>query len=241
MPSDKDQERSNSGEPVRRQSGQLVADVPKNSGDHEAIHAHVEKHLGPVENVMQEVVGDTVRIDVLHVPPTDTRPVHTLVTSGMSDRPMAVPSGTNSPRYLELMMTLPRTWRFGNDVKDDARWTWPIRQLKSLARMPHSHNTWLGWGHTVPNDEPAKPLAPNTKLCGAIIVPSLLVTEEFFELKIAAHTIAFFSVVPLYQEEMQLKVDKGADALFEKLIDAGIKDLIEPNRRNVAKKRFGFF
>jgi Suppressor of fused protein (SUFU) len=238
VPSDQDSEHSKSGEPTRIH---LVADVPRRASDHEAIRAHVEKHLGPVANVMQEVVGDTIRIDVLHVPPTDTRPVHTLVTTGMSDRPMAVPAGTKAPRYLELMMTLPGSWQLGEDVKNDARWAWPIRQLKTLARYPHAHKTWLGWGHTVPNDQPPQPLAPGTKLCGAIIVPSLLVPEEFFELSIAAHSIAFFSAVPLYEEEMRLKQDRGANALFEKLIDAGVKDLVEPKRRNVAKRLFGLF
>ena len=237
MPSDNDQERSPSGVQIHRHN-EKVSQFPAHSQDMQAIEAHVEKHLGPISNVLREVASDAVHIDVLHVPPTETRPVHTLVTMGMSARPMPVPSGVDSPRYLELMMTLPRSWRV-NEADD--RWSWPIRQLKFLARMPHLYKTWLGWGHTVPNDDPPKPLAPNTKLCGAIIVPSLLVPEDFFELKIAAHTIAFFGVVPLYKEEMQLKLDRGADVLFEKLIDAGIKDLIDPSRRNVAKKRFGFF
>lgn len=209
--------------------------------DHAAIEAHIANHLGEIANVLREVATEGIHIDVLHVPPTDTRPVHTLVTLGMSDREMAVPSGTDSPPYLELMMTLPRSWRFGDSVKNDERWYWPIRQLQALARMPHVHKTWLGWGHTVPNDDPPKPFAPNTKQCGAVIVPSLLVPEDFFELKLRARTIAFFGVVPLYKEEMQLKVEQGAAALFSKLIDAGIKDLVDPDRRNVAKKRFGLF
>lgn len=240
MPTDKDQEHSPSGSPIFRHSEQVSA-APEFSKDEQAIQAHVEKHLGPIASVFHEIVSDAVHIDVLHVPPTETRPVHTLVTMGMSARPMTVPSGVDSPRYLELMMTLPRTWRFGEEVKDDERWYWPIRQLKFLARMPHLYKTWLGWGHTVPNDDPPQPLAPNTQLCGAIIVPSLLVPEDFFELKISAHTIAFFGVVPLYKEEMQIKLDKGTDVLFGKLIDAGIKDLVDPGRRNVAKKRFGLF
>jgi hypothetical protein len=241
VPPDKEQEHSRAGAPMYRHDEQVVVDARKYSPDQKAIQDHVEKHLGKIENVSHEIVSDAVHIDILHVPPTVTRPLHTLVTMGMSARPMAVPSGTNSPKYLELMMTLPRSWKIGNDAKEDERWYWPIRQLKSLARMPHIYKTWLGWGHTVPNDDPPQPLAKNTKLCGAIIVPSLLVPEDFYELKIAEHTIAFFGVVPLYKEELQLKLDKSADVLFEKLIDAGIKDVIDPTRRNVAKKRFGLF
>lgn len=222
--------------PARR--GSLVADVPRHEGDHDAIRAHIEQKLGPIKQAFQEVVADTIRIEVLHVPPTDTRPVNTLITLGMSDRAMRVPSGTSSPRYLELMMTLPMSWRFDEASKQDERWFWPVRQLKHLARFPHVNETWLGWGHTVPNGEPPRRLAPNTKLSGAIIVPSLLVPEDFYELKINAHTITFFGVVPLYKEEMELKVQQGADVLFSKLIDARVKDLVDPGRRNVARKKF---
>jgi len=211
------------------------------TGDHAAIEAHVAKHLGQIADVFREVASESVHVEVLHVPPSDTRPVRTLVTLGMSDRPMAVPADADSPRHLELMMTLPRSWRLDESVKNDERWYWPIRQLQVLARMPHLHKTWLGWGHTVPNDDPPKPFASNTQQCGIVIVPSLLVPQDFFELKLAARTITFFGVVPLYKEEMQLKVEQGAAALFEKLIDGGVKDLIDPSRRNVAKKRFGFF
>ena len=241
VPTDKDSEVSPGGSRIYRHTREREPDATKHSQDYDAIETHIEKHLGPIDSVVPEIVSDAVHIDVLHVPPTDTRPVHTLVTAGMSARPMAVPSGTDSPRYLELMVTLPRTWRIGEDALKDEQWYWPIRQLKTLARLPHVYDTWLGWGHTVPTDNPPKPLAPNTKLCGAIIVPSLLVPEDFFELKIAAHTIAFFGIVPLYKEEMDLKLQKGAGELFEKLIDAGIKDLVDPSRRNVAKKRFGLF
>lgn len=209
--------------------------------DRAAIRTHIEKHLGPITRTFEERGGETSDVSVVHVPPQDTRPVHTLVTFGMSDRPMSVPSGKDAPRYIELMMTLPRTWRFDEKSLSDERWYWPIRQLLRAARQPRETNSWLGWGEVVPNGEPAQPYAPNTKLAGSVIVPSLLVPQDFYELKIAAHSIAFFCLLPLYQEEMQLARDKGVNHLFETLLDAGVKDFVDPSRRNVAKKRFGFF
>jgi hypothetical protein len=200
------------------------------------INDHVTKHLGPVRETLREG-GDPGAVEVLHIPPQDTRPVRTLVTCGMSDRPMNVPVGKKAPRYVELMVTLPRTWAFDEKAQQDPRWNWPLKLLRTIANLPRA-GQWVGWGETIPNGVPPLPLGPNTKLCGAVIVPSLLVPQDFYELKIAAHSIAFFSVMPLYKEELELKEEKGVNHLFETLLDAGVKDFIDPRRKNVARKKF---
>jgi hypothetical protein len=207
-------------------------------GYREEIRAHVEKHLGPIKEVLRES-SDPTEIEILHVPAQDTRPVRTFVTAGMSDKAMSVPSGKQqAPRYIELMITLPRLWPFDAESRRDPRWRWPVDQLRSIAEMPSKTGRWVGWGETFTNGDPPRPLAPSTKFCGAVIVPSLLVPQDFYELKIAEHSIAFFSVVPLYKEELELKEAKGVNHLFETMIDAGVKDFVDPRRRNVAKKRW---
>lgn len=155
---------------------------------------------------------------------------------------MPVPEDIESPRYLELMMTLPESWKLDDESLQNPQWHWPLRQLRYLALYPRRVSTWLGWGHVVPHGDPPEPLAPNTKLCGAIIVPSLLVPVDFYELKAGTQTIVFYSVVPLYREEMEMKARDGMERLLEKMVDCGITDLVDPGRRNVAaRKRFGWF
>lgn len=216
-----------------KQAPQILAD--------ERITAHIERHLGPVVKVFRETSADTLG-NVHHVAPSATRPVHTLITSGMSDLPMPVPEDVESPRYLELMMTLPESWKLDDESLQNPQWHWPLRQLRYLALYPRRVSTWLGWGHVVPHGDPPEPLAPNTKLCGAIIVPSLLVPVDFYELKAGTQTIVFYSVVPLYREEMEMKARDGMERLLEKMVDCGITDLVDPGRRNVAaRKRFGWF
>jgi Suppressor of fused protein (SUFU) len=213
----------------------------ESQGDRIHVRAHIEKHLGAITRVFDAPSGAPADHAVLLVASHDTRPVHTLITLGLSDTPTGMPAGKNASRYIELMMTLPRTWRFDEKSLQDERWYWPVRQLFNISGKPGNESSRLGWGEVVPNGNPPQPYARNTKLCGAVIVPSLLVPQEFYELKIAAHSIAFFSLLPLYKEEMELQADKGVNHLFETLIDAGVKDFIDPARRNVAKKRFGFF
>ncbi|MBS0368122.1 MAG: suppressor of fused domain protein [Proteobacteria bacterium] len=208
----------------------------------EEISNHIEAHLGPVETVFHEIASDTVHVDVHFVKPTEHFPFARLVTSGMSDLPMPVPEGADVPRYTELLVTLPKSWRLDQASFKDESWYWPVRLIKTLARFPHKHATWLGWGHTIPNGDPPAPYAPGTSLCGAIILPSITVPDGFHELQIDKDKkITFYSVLPLYEEEMQLKLNAGSGRLLDRLDRVGINDIIDPKRRNVAKRRFGFF
>lgn len=234
--SEKDDKAAPPASPSHRQAAKSAASL------HARITAHIERHLGPVTSVLREPVGDAAGIDVQYVASTQTRPLQTLITAGMSDLPMPVSANAESPRYLELMMTLPESWKLDDQSAAQVEWQWPIRQLRSVALYPRKCSTWLDWGHIVPNGDPPEPLAPNTKLCGAIIVPSLLVPTDFYELTAGAKTITFYSVVPLYREEMELQARDGMGPLLEKMVDHGVTDLIDPKRRNVAvKRRFGLF
>jgi hypothetical protein len=202
---------------------------------------HIERHIGPVGNVYASAADDEPEVRIVHVPPSETRPVHTLITAGMSERPMKV-SKHDAPTRLELMMTLPRTWQLGVEAPTEEQWAWPIELLRKLARRAHTPGGWLGWGHIVPNEEPPKPYARSTRQCAALIVPSLLVPTAFYELKTPADaSIVFYAVVPIYNEEYELGRTAGTDALFRRLIDRDFNDVVDPGRRNAAKKRFWFF
>jgi Suppressor of fused protein (SUFU) len=204
------------------------------------IRSHIERYIGRIDRVFP---GDPARgtADVLHVRPVDSRPYHTLITAGMSTVAMPVPPEVSAPHRLELMMTLPEGWQPDGDLADE-RVHWPTRLLQSLSRVPREPGRWLGWGHTIWNGEPPQPYAPHTELCGVIIAPSLLVPVAFYELSIDGEQVAFYSAIPLYREELELKQNEGMAALLERLLHKDINDVVYLKRRNVAKKkRFGLF
>lgn len=205
----------------------------------EAVAAHIERHVGPVDNVWHELMSTYVHVDVHHVPPTPERPFHVLATSGMSERPMRTPPELPEDwRHAELLMCLPSDWPLTQEVFTDERHYWPVRWLKTLARFPHEYGSWLGYGHTVPNGDPAEPLGPGTELAGLMIVPPLLLGDDVHRLTLAdGRVVRFWSVVPLYVAEMEFKLRKGADALLERLDEAGVTDLVDPTRPNVAARR----
>ncbi|WP_210399124.1 suppressor of fused domain protein [Steroidobacter denitrificans] len=214
------------------------------------IHAHVECHIGRIEQVFQN--PDASRdapysahddIEVLHVAPDPALPYHLLVTAGMSDQPMILPADKNqdeAPSRLELMMILPQQWSLAGGAQDE-RYGWPIRWLGTLARYPRIHNLWLGWGDVVPNGNPPRPFVSYTRQCGAILAPSLQVPVAFYELGSGPDRIAFYAAIPLYLEEMALRQREGMEVLFTKLLEHDIRDIVDCKRRNVAKRFFGLF
>ncbi len=230
-----------SGAPIHYHDEPAGWEAPQGEMCLEQISAHIEAHLGPVASVFHEILSDTVHIDVHVVPPTGSFPYTRLVTSGMSDLPMPVPDD-GTPAYLELVATLPGDWKLDQPSLEDERWYWPVRLLKMLARFPHKYRTWLGWGHSMPNGDPPEPYAPGTALCGVVLLPSLTVPEAFETLRIdEGKQIRFLSIVPVYQEEMDLKLSKGCDSLTARFDKHGVDDIIDPRRVNVARKRFGLF
>ncbi len=210
----------------------------------ERITRHIEQYCGKVETVLHELVSDLVHIDVHWVKPTRERNYHTLVTSGMSDRPMLAPEQVAECRYAELMLSLPPEWPVGETYEVlpsqevNPRHYWPIYLLKMLARFPHKFNAWLWWGHTMPNGDPAEPYADNTQLCCALLLSPMRFPQEFGQLKIDDEkTIHFFSIVPLYKEEMDVKLEKGTEALFDGFDKHNVNELLDIKRTNVCKKR----
>ncbi len=236
-------ERSESGAPILRHEHQEI-DLEIAVGDSENIEAisdHIEKHIGPIGNVFHEVISDLVHIDVHIVEPTEARNFYSLVTSGMSDRAMSAPEEYSACAYSELMICLPPDWPMGDEAWKDEENYWPIRLLKTLARFPHDYQTWLWAMHTIPNGNPAEPFADNTKLTGALLMPPLTVGEEFYMLPINDEKmIHFHALIPLYDDEMNLKLKKGAEALFDGFDRIGVSEILIPNRPSSAKKR-GWF
>jgi hypothetical protein len=241
-PDSADREVSPGGSPIFRH--EATGDwQPAGGEEHiEQISAHIEAHLGPVANVLHEIVSDIVHVDVHVVMPTGRQPCIRLVTSGMSDLPMTTPDNPDVPRFAELMITLPPDWQLSQASFEDEAWYWPVRLLKSLARLPHRYGTWLGRGHTIPNGDPAEPYARNVAFAGAIILPPLTAPDAFRTLQVGPdRRITFYSVLPLFPAEMDLKLRKGTDALLDLFDAKHVNDAVDPARRDVTRKRFGLW
>jgi hypothetical protein len=243
-----EQEKSESGEPIYRYDNVKPKEFTPAAGDVESIEAisdHIEKNIGKIESVFHEIVSDLVHIDVHWVKPSNRFPFHALITSGMSDMPMNTPIEFEDSKYVEVCILLPDNWIIGPDdyltmeeaFKDENNY-WPVRWLKTIARFPHEYDTWVGYGHTIPNGENADPFASNTGFGCILLMPSLSLGKEFFELKInGSKTISFYCLYPLYKEEMDFKLKKGVDALIDKFDKYRVADVVDIERPNTCLKK----
>ena len=209
----------------------------------EAIHDHLERCFPDGESwVWHELVSPTIHVDVHVIPPTDSYPFVRLVTSGMAEAPMTVPEGFRETRYAELTIALPPDWPLDVGDFEDENVYWPVRLLRSLARLPHEHSTFLWHGHTIPNGDPPDAYAAGTGLCCALIIPPLAAPDDFERLDLAdGRSIRFLGVLPIYRDEMGLKLQEGTDALFDLLDEHGVADVIGVQRASVAPRKRGFF
>ncbi len=217
----------------------------------EAITRHIENYIGPPDTVLHEIISDRVHIDVHVVKPTFRRNFYTLITSGMSDLPMNAPPQLPSAQFAELLICLPPNWILplegdavtgsGNGSTASAAESeenyWPIRWLKILAKFPHEYNTWLGDGHTLPNGDPPSGFAPNTKLCCMMLKPPTKFASGLHTLKTKeGKLINFYALVPLYLDEVNLKLNKSSEDLHARLKSAGVTELLDINRKSVCSK-----
>jgi hypothetical protein len=198
----------------------------------EAVAAHIEAHIGEPDLVFHQLVSEYVHVDIHVVRPTEERPWITLVTSGMSERAMTTPEGIG-PQYsrAELTMALPPDWPIQSK---EERHYWPFRILQQIATLPHRFDSWVWVDHTIPNDDPPRPYAEDTGFCCALLGVPRLADHAFVHMTHGDHTVTFLAVCPLYEDETNLKLNEGADALTERLDAAGVTELLDPTRPSVA-------
>ncbi|MEM6551008.1 MAG: suppressor of fused domain protein [Planctomycetota bacterium] len=260
---DREIERTGSGDPIlRHEAGSEPPEIAHGDGSLiDAVDKHVEEHLGSIAMVFHELVSPTVHLDVHVIAPSDERPVWTLVTSGMAERPMREPDGVEGCQFAELTLSLPADWpglgdEFMHQSTDDPdhpfrdeKNYWPMRTLKYLARFPYEFNTWVWYGHSFPNGEPPEPYAPSVSFVGAVLFPSMLRSSDtgYGTIRAGDRDISLFGIWPLYPEELQFKLDHGTDKLIDRFEAAGLAppEIIDIHRPNVCapkrKKWFGLF
>jgi len=196
----------------------------------EAVEGHIRQYFGEFENVFHGLVSPDIHVDICVVPPTEERDYYTLVTMGMGAHRMNVPEELAEYKLerAELVIALPKDWKLNQESMQDERWYWPIRLLKSLARLPINCDSWLGYGHTVENREP---FADNTKLCTATLIDPQGVEESSNVCALpGGDEVNFYQVIPLYEDELDYKLEHDADALLDKM--SGISIVVRPDRPN---------
>ena len=183
------------------------------------LEQHIRSQIGSWSRLLEEEFPQGVQSDVLVLEPTRRRPYYTLVTLGMGAARMKVPKELADCKVdrAELLLRLPPDWKLDSS---EQRWQWPIQWLRMLARLPLEQDTWLGWGHTVPN---GRPFASNTQLSGMVLIAPLELPEGAAVCPMEdGSEVNFYQVIPIYDEEMDYKLEHDAQALLARLEQQGV-------------------
>jgi len=195
----------------------------------DAVERHIETNFGTYANVFHEIVSPDIHLDICIVEPTEERSYYMLVTLGMGAHRMNVPAELAERKLerAELAIALPRDWNIHENAEEHY---WPIRLLKTLARLPIEDNTWLGWGHTI---DGRSPYAKSTALSAALIVSgqvkkggsNVCVLPDGDE-------VNFYQIIPLHKDELKYKLEHDADALLDRFAERHVRFVIDPQRHS---------
>lgn len=204
----------------------------------EAIEKHMEAIFPGGEGfVYHEILSDLVHIDVhvLRGPRAEDGTI--LYTTGMSDLPMSLPeeiSDREDLKYAELYMLLPGDWNVGEagQASQDMPYEsfWPIQMMKFLARFPHEYQTWLGWGHTIPNGPEYTPICEGVGFGGAVLTQLSLVPELTTE---SGKEIQMLMLIPAYKEEIEYKLKYGMEGLDRRFAEGSLPLVLDIHRPNL--------
>lgn len=196
----------------------------------------ITDNYGKFDKVFHEVLSPDIHLDVIIIPPTEEDDYYKLITMGMAPYKMNVPDNLKDYELerAELVLYLPKDWNIESNKEEDY---WPIRQLKSIARLPINCNTWLGLGHTISSDEENTEYASNTKFCSMLLLNALNKNYEKPTLKMERlGKINFYQLFPLYEEELKYKLENGMDKLCDLFTEEDIMPIVNIKRKNYCKK-----
>ena len=201
------------------------------------VSEYIKQQYGEFDIVAHELVSPDIHCDIAIVPPTDDQPYYKLVTMGAGAFKMNVPEDLKSDVYerAEYVVFLPADWNIKSDKEEDY---WPIRMLKTVARLPVSMDDWLFYRHTVNLTDDESPVAVNTGFNSCVLFISFGKGNkpvEPLKLDLSDKEVAFFQLVPLYPEELEFKLEHSFDELEDIMDDDLYDPVVDIHRENYCK------
>jgi len=202
----------------------------------EKVSAYIERQYGEYKDVMHEFVSPDIHCDIVIVPPTEVSPYYKLVTMGAGAYKMNIPKEFKSTicDRAEYVVFLPKDWNIDADKEED--W-WPMRILKSAARLTVNTDDYLWVTHSVQLNEDGSPVAKDVQFNSFMLMPSIGREGQVVEpLKLSpfGKKVAFYQLFPLYPEELNFKLEHGYDELVEFFKDEPL--IVNIHRKNYCKE-----
>ncbi len=202
-------------------------------GESDPIVKHMSSVYGEVTDLLaRDVVNDSVTISVYQIQGQLGVKCTTLFTSGMSAASMSVQPDSGAAERAELMIHLPADWPVNRQPANDPETDWPLRWLLKIAEYPHSEKTSLGGQYVIiANDDPPKPIAPNTDL-SCLLVLGRENEDRFVKLD-DRNRAQLHTVFPLHTSERDFEKEFGIVALLQRFAENDVGFVVDCERKSV--------
>jgi hypothetical protein len=185
------------------------------------------------EGAYQDAFGSNVQIlhstdrkiphiDVYVFPPSHVRDYTVLVTGGMSDVAMQIPTGAAGPANIELILGIGQHQH------------WASNLLKIAAEYPSAQGTFFAAHHTLPF---GGELGEGSSLSAFLFIEPRILPPTLSDWVHRDPRVGFLQVVPITTEEHAFAVSKGSEELETLLAKAGFLIMRDANRPSVVTAR----
>ncbi|MEM7249323.1 MAG: suppressor of fused domain protein [Acidobacteriota bacterium] len=182
-----------------------------------------QRFFGPLQEIVDD---DATGLDFLVASPgVHGRDFTTLLSSGLSDKPMPVPDDfLEQGRRIELVLYLSGPPRATH-----------VALLRWVAAALDEPGTWLGPGHSLPHGDPPSPLFPKScldtvLLCPPVLEPDLRLPQE---LSVEGEPVRLLWLLCLSPAEAELKLQKGLPELFALLDEHQLPIVLDEGRASL--------
>lgn len=186
----------------------------------------IETQLGPLKRVQL----DDADVDVYMTRASGNQEHVTLLTIDAGDG-SRISQGENQSIGLKIM--LPINWEadaaFGSSSAD----AWPIDWLHKFSEKIRSGDLTLRDRFTIiSNGEPPKAIASTVKFNAFLLAQD---PSPVFNFATENGLVTYYTLFPLYPEEVSFERNSNIPTLLNRFSDAGIGTIVKPDRINVAR------
>lgn len=79
----------------------------------------------------------------------------------------------------------------------------------------------------------SEPYDENTQFTSCILLPSATFDDDFMQLACEDRIINLYTLFPLYQNELEYKIENGYGKFFDLLIKQNVPDIFNNTRKNL--------
>jgi hypothetical protein len=183
---------------------------------------HIEKNLGTVSNLsLRQLIGT---VSILVVKSDNNNKPLTLITKIFNNE-------AEFWHKRQFMLKLPANWPLDDKSLQSDKYYWPIRWLLKIAEYPFDKADLSEFPIIIENENPPKVISEFVSFTSLLIIKEPTQLGELIVKN--GEKIEFFTVFPLFTEEMKFEKNNGIIPLLEKMQSKKIGTVIDIKRKSV--------